>query len=721
MVLKGSFSGPEEGCAGRSGLARIAANEWSVKGGAAMQVYDTQHIRNVILMGHGGVGKTSLSEAALFVSGATNRLGSVEDGNTTSDFDEDEHRRKFSINMTVIPIEWEGHKINLIDTPGYADFVSEVVSASAAADVALVVVDAVAGPEVGTDRVWQIADRRAMPRMIVINRMDRENANFEAVLEACQGRWGHRVAPLQLPIGSHHSFQGVIDLLAMKAYMGPEANEAEVPAASQEEAERLRASLIETIVENDDLLMDKYFSDQPLSREELNSVLHKAVARGQVVPVLVASARELSGVRRMLQRLVEVAPAPDEVPAPKSEDGVEIRVDASAPLAIQVFKTAADPFVGKLSYLRVHSGVLVPESVHNVNKGLEERVGAVAVARGNHQEQVPQLQAGDIGVVTKLSHTTTGDTLSMKGQELRLPEIVFPSPVYSMAVHPTSKAGVDKLGPSLHRLLEEDPGLRLTREAGTNETILSGLGDAHLEVTVERLRHKFHVDVELTTPRVPYRETIAGKGQADYTHKKQTGGHGQYARVAIEVNPLGRGEGLKFSEKIYGGAVPREFVPAVDKGIHETAREGVVAGYELTDCEVVLTDGKHHPVDSSEMAFKLAASQALKEAVAAAAPTLLEPVMRIRIMAPEDHAGDVVSDLNTKRARIHGITPDGAMSIVDAEVPLAEVQHYAADLRSLTQGRGAFELDFDHYGEVPSHIAQRVIADAKAAHENHGH
>ena len=686
-----------------------------------MQVYDTQHIRNVILMGHGGVGKTSLSEAALFVSGATTRLGSVEDGNTTSDFDEDEHKRKFSINMTVIPVEWEDHKINFIDTPGYADFISEVVSASTAADAALVVVDAVAGPEVGTDRTWQIADRRSLPRMIVINRMDRENADFEGVLAACQRRWGHRVAPLQLPIGAHHSFEGVIDLLAMKAYMGPDAAEADVPEDSRAEAETLRASLIETIVENDDVLMDKYFSDQALTREELNSVLHKAVARGQVVPVLVTSARELSGIRRMLHRLVEVAPSPGEVPAPKSEGGVELAVDASAPLTIQVFKTSADPFVGRLSYLRVHSGTLVPESVHNVTKDLEERVAAVAVPRGSHQEQVPELHAGDIGVVTKLAHTTTGDTLTLKGHDVQLPEIVFPNPVFSMAVHPTSKAGVDKLGPSLQRLLEEDPGLRLTRDAGTNETILSGLGDAHLDVTVERLRHKFHVDVELTTPRVPYRETVGKKGLADYTHKKQTGGHGQYARVAIEVHPLGRGEGLKFSEKIYGGSVPREFVPAVDKGIHEAARDGVVAGFELTDCEVVLTDGKHHPVDSSEMAFKLAASQALKEAVADAAPTLLEPVMRIRIMAPEDHAGDVVSDLNTKRARIHGITPDGAMSIVDAEVPLAEVQHYAADLRSLTQGRGGFELEFDHYGEVPNQIAQKVIADGKTADDNHGH
>jgi len=448
-----------------------------------MQVYDTQHIRNVILMGHGSVGKTSLSEAALFVSGATTRLGSVEDGNTTSDFDEDEHKRKFSINMTVIPVEWEDHKINFIDTPGYADFVSEVVSAAAAADAALVVVDAVSGPEVGTDRVWQIADRRGMPRMIVVNRMDRENANFEAVLEACQRRWGHRVAPLQLPIGSHHSFSGVIDLLAMKAFMGPDATEADVPDDSLAEAETLRASLIETIVENDDELMDKYFSDQVLTREELNSVLHKAVARGQVVPVLVTSARELSGVRRLLHRLVEVAPSPAEVPAPKSEDGTTIKVDANTPLVVQVFKTAADPFVGKLSYLRVHSGTLVPESVHNVSKDLEERVGGVAVAKGNHQEQVPELHAGDIGVVTKLAHTTTGDTLALKGNEVRLPDIVFPNPVFSMAVHRVALEQFDRAGMDRLRVKSE----QLTGYLAFIIDAVAKVTNTHLEVITPKV------------------------------------------------------------------------------------------------------------------------------------------------------------------------------------------------------------------------------------------
>jgi elongation factor G len=681
-----------------------------------MNVYSTDRIRNAVLMGHGSVGKTSLAEAALFVSGATTRLGSIEDGNTVSDYDEDEHKRKFSLNLSLIPVEWEGAKVNLIDTPGYADFVSEVICGAAAGDLALIVVDAVSGPEVGTDRAWQIAERRGLPRMIVVNRMDRENANFEQVLAACQQRWGHKVAPLQLPIGAHDTFHGVVDLLEQKAFHGPDATEADIPGDLKDEADALRASLIESIVETDEALMEKYFADEELTRDELNSVLKAALLHGEVVPVIVASARELSGVRRLLHRIVEVGPSPADRPAVEGE-GASVPCDPAGPLVVQVFKTAADPFVGRLSYFKVMSGKLVPETVHNVDKNVDERLGTLYVQKGKEQEQIGEMCAGDIGVVAKLASTTTGDTLAAKDNPVRLPEIAFPSPVYSMSVRPASKASVDKLGPSLQRLVEEDPGLRLTRDAGTGEMILSGLGDAHLEVTTERLKRKFNVDVELALPRVPYRETIAKKATADYTHKKQTGGHGQYARVAIEINPLARGEGLQFREKVYGGSVPKEFIPAVDKGIHETAHGGVVAGYELTDVEVVLVDGKHHPVDSSEMSFKLAASQALKEAVAGATPTLLEPVMRIKVMAPEANAGDVVSDLNTKRARIHGITPDGTLSVVEAEVPLSEVQRYAADLRSLTQGRGMFELEFDHYGEVPGNIAQKVIAESKAAAE----
>lgn len=687
-----------------------------------MKVYATEDIRNVVIVGHGSVGKTMLAEAALFVSGGVSRMGSVEEANTVSDYDEDEHKRKFSLNLALIPVEWEGRKINLIDTPGYADFVSEVICGTRAADLALVVVDGVSGPEVGTDRAWRIAEEQGLPRMFFVNRMDRENANFDQVLEALRARYGSKVAPLHLPVGTDHDFCGVVDLLHQKAYLGPEATEADVPEDVREHAEELRGKLIEAIVELDENLMEKYFADEEMSESELERVLHLGLDHGLIVPVACGAAARQIGVRRLLTNIASSAPSPADRD-PFIADGVELTADATAPSTAVVFKTAADPFVGRLTYFRVVSGT-VDEGCHlwNAATSTDERLGGLYVQRGKEQIAVPSLAAGDIGVVAKLTHTSTGDTLSTKTSPHTLPPMVFPSPVHSMAVRPASKAAVDKLGPSLQRLVEEDPGLQLTREAETGETILSGLGDAHLDVTVERLKRKFNVDVELALPRVPYRETIAGKGTADYTHKKQTGGHGQYARVAIEVQPLPRGSGLKFGERVVGGAVPKEFIPAVEKGVLETAREGVLAGYELTDCEITVYDGKHHPVDSSEMAFKLAASQALKDAVASAGGCLLEPVMTIRVLSPEDHAGDVVSDLNTKRAKIHGINPEGSVSMVEAEVPLSEIQRYAQDLRSITQGRGGFSLEFDHYGEVPAHLAQRVIGEhRKTVEAAHAH
>jgi elongation factor G len=687
-----------------------------------MKAYSTEDIRNVVLMGHGSVGKTTLGEAALFVSGGATRLGTIQDQNTVSDYDEDEHKRKFSLNLALLPVEWEGRKINMIDTPGYADFVSEVICGAQAADMALILVDAVSGPEVGTDRVWAIADRLELPRMIFVNRMDRENANFGTTLAAMQLRWGPKVTPLQLPIGAHETFEGVVDLLHMRAYVGENGNEVPVPEDLQAQADALRAQLIETIVETDEDLMAKYFADEELSEDELRKVLHGGLDHGLIIPVLCGSASRQIGVRQLLHNIAFSGPSPADRDPIRAGDEQLTADPAAAPVAL-VFKTAADPYVGRLTYLRVISGVLKSDThMWNTNKSVDERLGTLYVQKGKEQEPVTELAAGDIGAVAKLAHTATGDTLCTKEHPVQLPEIEFPNPVYSMAVHPTSKAGVDKLGPSLQRLVEEDPGLRLTRDATSSEVIIAGLGDAHLEVTMERLRRKFNVDVDLSLPRVPYRETVAKGGTADYTHKKQTGGHGQYARVVIEVRPSTPGSGLQFTPKVVGGSVPKEFIPAVEKGVTEAARDGVIAGYELTDCEVLLIDGKHHPVDSSEMAFKLAAAQALKEAVHSADGGLLEPIMNIRVRTPEDHAGDVVSDLNTKRAKIHGINPEGGVSVIDAEVPLAEVQRYASDLRSITQGRGAFELEFDHYGEVPSHIAQRVISEhKKVIDEAHAH
>ncbi len=678
-----------------------------------MKVYPTEAIRNVVLVGHGSVGKTSLAEAALYESGAITRLGSIQDQNTVTDYDDDEHRRKFSLNLALAPLEWEDRKVNLIDTPGYADFISEVICGAHAADLAVVVVDAVAGPEVGTDRAWQIAERLGLPRMVVINRMDRENANFDAVLAALQERWGHRVMPLQIPIGSHDSFAGVVDLLHMRAYLGEKSEEADVPAELRARAEELRAQLIEGIVETDEELMNKYFADEELSEDELRRVLHGGLDHNLIVPVLCTSATRLIGVRELLHNIVFSGPSPADRD-PITIGDVRITADPEAPPVVRVFKTAADPFVGRLSYMRVLSGRVTADShLWNANRQVDERIGNLFIQRGKEQIPVAELQAGDIGVVAKLTATGTGDTLGSRDRPVVLPAMDFPAPVFSMAVRPVGKASVDKLGPSLQRIVEEDPGLRLDRDPATGELILSGLGDAHLEVTTERLKRKFNVEVELALPRVPYRETITRKASAEYTHKKQTGGHGQYGRVVLEVEPLPRGSGIQFGERVVGGAVPKEFIPAVEKGVMETAATGIIAGYELTDCQVTLVDGKHHPVDSNEMSFKLAASQALKEAVQAAAPILLEPIMLIRVYVPEAFAGDIVGDLNTKRARIHGINPDGGMSVIEAEVPLAEVQRYASDLRSLTQGRGAFELSFDHYGEVPANIAQRVIAEHK--------
>lgn len=684
-----------------------------------MRVYATGEIRNVVLMGHGSVGKTTLAEAALFVSGATTRMGSIEDQNTISDYDEDEHKRKFSLSLSVLPIEWEDRKINLIDTPGYADFICEAICGAEAADMALIAVDAVSGVEVGTDRALAIADRLNLPRMVVVNRMDRENADFDSVLADLQERWGPKVAPLQLPVGSHDSLTGVIDLLTFKAYL---PDEAPVPAELVEHAQELRGKLIEAIVETDEALMEKYFADEELTEDELRQVLHGGLDHNLIIPVLATSATHRLGVAQLLQTIALSGPSPADRD-PIVAGGTELRADADGPLAVRVFKTSADPYVGKLTYLRVFSGTVKADShVWNAEREADERLGTLYVQRGKEQIAVPELQAGDIGVVSKLAVTATGDTLCSKEQPVSLGPIPCPSPVYAMALKPTSKAGVDKLGPSLQRLVEEDPGLQLSRDAGTGEIVLAGLGDAHLDVTIERLRRKFNVDVELALPRVEYRETVAKPGRGDYTHKKQTGGHGQYARVALEVHPLPRGSGLQFKEKVVGGSVPREFIPAVEKGVHETATGGLFAGYELTDCEVVLNDGKHHPVDSSEMAFKLAASQALKEAAQDASPTLLEPIMTIKVFAPDSNAGDVVSDLNTKRAKIHGINPDGGMSIIEAEVPLAEVQRYASDLRSITQGRGAFELEFDHYGEMPHQLAQKVMeAHRHELDEAHAH
>jgi elongation factor G len=686
-----------------------------------MKEYGTQQLRNVVLLGHGGTGKTSLAEAAFFSSGGTSRMGRVDEGNTASDFEPDEVKRKISLSLALIPCEWANHKINLIDTPGYADFAGEVKSGIRAADIGVIVVDAVAGIQVGTEMAWRHADAEKLPRLIFINRMDRENANFQGALESLQARWGKKIAPLELPIGAQDSFAGVVNLIDKKAYMGDKGTPGEVPADMASAVDAAREQLVEAVAEADDDLLAKYLEGEELTVEEITGALKTGIAGHVVCPVFAGSATKNIGITKFLDALVADCPSPDEV-APKvgtiAGGEKELRADASAPLTALVFKTAADPFVGRLTYLRIISGTLRGDShVWNANHSVDERIGQLILLKGKTQDHAPTLAAGDIGAVAKLAHTVTGDTLCTKEHPVTLPPISFPRPPYNTAVSPKGKADVEKLGPSLHRIAEEDPTLLVHRDEMTGDTILSGMGETHVEVTAERMKRKFGVEVDLHPPRVPYRETVTSKVEQEYIHKKQTGGHGQYARVTITVEP-NKGHGYEFVDKVVGGAVPRNFIPAVEKGVHEAMQEGALAHFPMVDLKVALIDGKEHAVDSSEMAFKLAGSQALKQGALKANPVLLEPIVRMSIRVPEGNTGDVMGDLNGKRAKVHGMSPeDGGLTVIDAEAPLAEVLRYATDLRSITQGRGSFEMEFDHYDQVPAHLADKIVAEAQKARE----
>ena len=681
-----------------------------------MKDYPTDRLRNLVILGHGGTGKTSLTEAALFVSGAVNRLGKVEDGTTTSDFDPDEVKRKVSINASIAPVEWRDHKLNLVDAPGYADFIGDAYSGLAAVDSALIVVCAASGVQVGTEQAWQMAEDRGIARAIFINRIDRENANFDETLQHVQSQLSRRCVPVQLPIGSQDSFEGVIGLISKKAYMGDKGTEADAPAELADRVEALRAQLVEAVAETDEELLEKYLEGEELSEDDIRRGLAAGIASGDVVPVLVGSAAKTIGVSRLLDAIVDYFPSPAQARI-ETEEGSEVAADPAATLAAQVFKTTADPYVGKLTYLRVFSGTLKADSqVWNANRGVAERVGQLFIVRGKHQEPTQQLVAGEIGAVAKLAETLTGDTLTAREKPMKLPPIHFPEPVFSVAVYPKSKADTDKMSSALSRITEEDPILKVHRDPDTGETLLSGLGESHVEIACEKMRRKFAADIVHQTPRVPYKETITTSTSSEYTHKKQSGGHGQYAKVTIEIEPLPRGSGFEFVNKTVGGSVPRQYVPAVENGVHEALMEGILTHNPVVDVRVSLTDGREHPVDSSEMSFKLAGSQALKQGAQKARPVLLEPIVNIRVKAPESYTGDLVSDLNGKRAHVLGISPEDKVTVIDAQAPLAEMLRYATDLRSLTQGRATFEMQFDHYAEVPEQIAKKVIdADKERA------
>jgi len=678
-----------------------------------MKEYATENIRNVALIGHGSTGKTSLAEAMLFAAKAVNRLGRVDDGTTASDFDPDEIRRNISVNLSILPCEWDNAKLNILDTPGYADFVGEVKCGVRAADAALIVVCAASGVQVGTEYAWAYADERNLPRLLFINRMDRENADFFQTLSQMHGMFGQKCVAFQLPIGAQASFQGVVDLLSMKAYVGEKGEVRDVPEELVEQAASLREKLVEAAAETDDALVTKYLEGEELSEEELRRGLRAGVAGGSIVPVLTGSATKNVAVPLLMDAISRYLPSPKDLPV-EVQKGDPLAADPQAPLAVLVFKTSADPYVGRLTYFRVYSGVLKADSqVWNANKEAAERIGPLFFMRGKGQEPVERVVAGDIGAVAKLAETSTGDTLCSRERPFVLPGISFPEPAFSGAVSPKTKADLDKMGSALSRIVEEDPTLRVTRNQDTAETILSGLGDSHVEVVVEKIRRKFGVDLELATPKVPYKETITASGSAEYTHKKQTGGHGQYARVAIRIEPLPRGSGFEFADKIVGGVVPKQYIGSAEKGVIEAMGEGVLAHYPLIDFRATLFDGKEHPVDSSDIAFKIAAAMALKKGAQDAHPVLLEPIMNMQIIAPEANTGDVMSDLNGKRAKVLGMTPQGSHTVIEALAPLAEVQHYAADLRSITQGRGTYSMKFSHYEEVPAHVAQRIIEQAQ--------
>ena len=685
-----------------------------------MQQSSPDKIRNVALLSHSGSGKTSLAEAMLFDAGAITRLGNVADGTTASDYDPDEIKHQISINLTILPVSWKNNKINIIDTPGYPDFVGEVRSALRVCEGAVILVCAASGVEVGTEQVWNYTSKNNTPRLIIINKMDRENANFASTLEQIQSKLSARCLPIQIPIGSQKSFKGVIDVITKKAFAGSPLKEIEVPADMAADIDSAREKLIEAVVEIDDEIMTRYLDGGETTTEEIYKCLAESTRQGKVIPVLAGSGLTNNGAVGLLDAIVDYLPSPvaagpiKAANASGAEESVKPAVDS--PLTALVFKTTTDPHVGKISFFRVYSGVVSSNSqVWNVNKGAVERVGQVSMPKGKGQESVTQVGTGDIGLVVKLFNTFTGDTLGVKEHAFKLASIDFPAPILSKAVHPKSKADLDKMSSGLARICEEDPSLKVQREADTGELTLGGMGDTHLEIAASRMQRKFGVDVNLDVPRVPFKETITVPVEAEYKHKKQTGGHGQFGHVLIRMEPLPPGGGFEFESKVVGGSVPRNYIPAVDKGIKEARVEGVIAGFPAVDMRVTLYDGSFHPVDSSEMAFKIAAAQAFKKGMNDASPVLLEPIMNITVTVPDSYTGDIIGDLNTKRARVSGMNPNQGTNVIQAQVPLAEVLRYAIDLRSMTQGRGTFAIEFSHYESVPAIIAQKIIAQHKAA------
>ena len=678
-----------------------------------MPKFSTEKLRNIVLLSHGGAGKTILAEAMLHTAGHTTRLGRVEDGTTVSDFEPEETRRQSSSQMSVLACPWRDSKINILDTPGYADFRGEVVSASRVADAAIILVSAAAGVEVGTNQMWRLADERNLPRMLFISKMDRENADFDRIMGEISERFGRECVPVQIPIGAESAFSGVVNLL------DPDAD---VPDDIADVVEEARERVIEAVAEADDALADKYLEGEEITQSEMISGLKQGIADGMIIPVLVGASPSEIGTSELLDAIVDFLPSPADVgniDADTADGLVSLSPDSSGPLAALVFKTSADPFVGKLSYYRVYSGTFGSDSqLWNVNEGQQERVGQVFEVRGKEQNAVPDLACGDIGATPKLNSVLTGHTICVRDNQFTLGGMEFPSPVYLMAVFPKSQADVDKMTSSLSRITEEDPSLTVTREPDTLEVLLGGLGDTHVDLAIEKMKNKFGAEMILQVPKVAYKETISGRTRVEYRHKKQSGGHGQFGHVWLELEPLPRGGGFEFAETVVGGNVPREYIPSVEKGVAKAMTGGAIAGYPIVDIKATLFDGSYHTVDSSGICFEIAGGQALTKGVQMAAPTLLEPIMRVQITVPDEYTGDIIGDMNSKRGRIHGMTPMGnGATMIEGETPQAEMLRYATELRSMTQGQGGFTIEFDHYEEVPAHLVDRLVEQLREQEE----
>ena len=688
-----------------------------------MKVYDAAAIRNVALVGHGGSGKTQLASAMLFASGAVNRLGKVDDGTTTTDFDEEEIARQHTLSSSLAHTEWQKTKINIIDTPGFANFLADARAALRVAEAAVVVVDAVHGVEVQTEKLWAEAAALNLPRIVVVNKLDRERASLDRALESLHRDCAREVAPVQLPLGEEKAFTGVVDLVRMKAYTfaadgSGKMTEEEIPAALTDRATQARERLIESVAETDEQLMEAFFAEGTLTQEQLVGGLRAATLAGKIFPLVCTSASHTVGIQPLLDAILSYVPSPAERDFPAvNGDGTETTVPAadSGPYAALVWKTIADPFAGRITMMRVVSGTLKSDAtVMNVTREATERLGHLLVLQGKTQTHVAELKAGDLGAVAKLKETQTNDVLADKGVKFRFTPMHFPEPVLSYAIEPKSRGDEDKISSAMQRLREEDPSISYARDPQTHELLLAGQGQLHIEVTVAKLKRRFGVEVNLKPPRIPYRETITAATEAHGRHKKQTGGHGQFGDCKIRVEPLPRGADFEFVDDIFGGSIPRQYGPAVEKGIQDSRMRGFLAGYPMVDFRATVFDGSFHPVDSNELSFKMAGSLAFKDAMTRARPTILEPVMQVEVYAPSDFAGDLMGDLNSRRGRIAGMDTRGAMTVIRAQVPMSEMLTYEQHLTSATGGRGTYHMEYSHYEEVPQHLQGKIVAAARA-------